>query len=178
MGQQQSTDGLNDAQSPFDSIPAEHRAGWKVLSVASQSPSGGKGLVPYFSVLTHINGERLGESESALVPLIREGADLRCTFLNLSTLQTREVNVTPARGPHHEGLLGLMIRWDRFSNAHLETIHCLEVHHGSEHAGLRAHSSAAVEWIQSRTEVASTSNKIGEQLKLVSNIDTRRSFDR
>jgi len=143
MGAQQSTDGEGaDSQSPFDSLPSAQQHGWKVMHITQQSPAGGKGLCPYFSVLTHINGVRLTDSEAELKALIREGVEIRCTFLNLSTLQSRDISIIPARGHGYEGVLGLMIRHDRFTNAHLEVIHCLEVHHGSpaEQAGLRPHA--------------------------------------
>lgn len=143
MGNTASDGNGSAAQSPFDSLPPSDRHGWKVLSVASHSPVSGLGFVPYFSVLTQIDGVRLGAEESALVPLIQEGVAVAITVLNLSTLTERVVSVTPRRGwgAPGDGMLGLMIRHDWFDNAHLEAIHVLEVHHGSpaEKAGLRAH---------------------------------------
>ena len=134
--------GGGSQQGPFDSIPSRERHGWKILSVSANSPSSGLGLCPYFSVITHVGGERLGTEEAGLVPLIREGVATALTVLNLATLSSRVVTVTPRRGWGGEGLLGLLIVHSWFDNAALEAIHVLEVHHGSpaEQAGLRAHS--------------------------------------
>jgi hypothetical protein len=142
MGANQSADGAPAAQSPFDSIPAEERHGWKVLQVMANSPSSGLGICPYFSVLTHVDGTRIGRDEAELVPLIKENQETTLTFLNLSNLQTFYRKMTPRRNWGGQGMLGLMIRHSWFGDSHLEAIHVLEIHHASpaEQAGLRAHS--------------------------------------
>jgi hypothetical protein len=155
MGQQQSGEGGGgvEAQSPFDVLHSSERRGWKVLAVAANSPASNLGIVPYFSVLTAIDGQRIqSDQEAALVPLIHEGHTQQFTFLQLSTLRTTTVPITPRRGWGGEGLLGLMIRFDHFQNAHLEALHVLDVHHGSpaEKAGLRAHS----DWILGTSRLA------------------------
>src|SRR4051812_13398315 len=71
------SDGSRPAQSPFDALAPEERRGWKVLAVSPGSPCAGLGLVPYFSVLTHLDGTLLGSEEGALVPLVQEGRALR-----------------------------------------------------------------------------------------------------
>lgn len=116
--------------------------GWRVLKVMPSSPCSGLGLVPYFDVLTHVNKTRLTRDESALVPMVQDGVPLEITVLSFVSKKSRSVTVTPNRSWGGDGLLGIMIRYDKFENAEDDVVHILDVFPGSpaDTAGLQAYS--------------------------------------
>lgn len=71
--------------------------GWRILKIMPNSPCGSPsfGLVPYFDVVTHVNGVQLGQSRSIIVDMIKDSEPTRLAIFNISTKHTREITVIP-----------------------------------------------------------------------------------
>jgi len=112
------------------------------LKVVTNSPCDQLGLVPYFDVVTHVNGTRLNSNQASLLSLITEGSPTKLTVLNYPQSTSREVTVVPSRGWGGNGLLGLVLRFDCYENADEDVIHVLEVYANSpaQKAGLQPSS--------------------------------------
>ena len=59
------------------------RYGWRVLKVMPNSPCAGKGLVPYFHLMTHVNGVELSHEEDTLINAIVEGKKTTIRFFDI-----------------------------------------------------------------------------------------------
>jgi len=117
----------------------DDKSGWRVLKVVPNSPCDQLGLIPYFDVVTHVNGTRLNNNQAFLLSMITEGTPTKLTVLNYPQSKSREVTVVPSRGWGGHGLLGLVLRYDCYENADEDVIHVLEVHSNSpaQKAGLQ-----------------------------------------
>jgi len=109
----------------------EEKSGWRVLKVMPTSPCDQLGLVPYFDVLTHVNGNRLNSHQASLLGMITEGTPTKLTVLNYPQKKSREVTVVPSRNWNGSGLLGLILRFDCYENADEDVMHVLEVYANS-----------------------------------------------
>ena len=103
-------------------------SGWLILHIQPSSPCDSQGLVPYFDLITHVNGHPLTSHESSLLAHIRPHTSISLTVFSLSLLSPRTLSITPR--PHSgEGLLGLLIRHDSLSSSTpVECLHVLRVH--------------------------------------------------
>jgi len=117
----------------------DDKSGWRILKVVANSPCDQLGLVPYFDVVTHVNGMRLNSNQASLLTMITEGTPTKLTILNYPQSKSREVTVVPSRGWGGNGLLGLVLRFDCYENADADVIHVLEVYDSSpaQKAGLQ-----------------------------------------
>ena len=107
--------------------------GWRILKVMPNSPCGSPsfGLVPYFDVVTHVNGVTLSQSRTIIVEMIKDSEPTKLTIYNISTKHSREITVIPDKDWGGSGLLGLIIRFDCYEDAEDDVMHVLEVHPGS-----------------------------------------------
>jgi hypothetical protein len=143
MGASLSNDLDDDTVSPPKKTLTRRGRGWRVLRVYRDGPCGRRGLVvPYFDVVTHVNGIPLTQDESLLVATIGAcaGLETRLTIYHFPTSTPRTITITPNVDWPGQGLLGMVIRCDAFASADVDAIHVLKVQPGSpaEQAGLIA----------------------------------------
>ena len=146
-----SSSASSSSASPLD-LDSLDVSGWLILHVQSHSPCDGLGLIPYFDLITHCNGQPLTSHESSLVAHIRPHTPVTLTIFSLSLLTSRTLSLTPR--PHSgDGLLGLLIRHDALTGSTpVECLHVVGVKAGSpaEAAGLRA----GEDWLMGGDRVA------------------------
>lgn len=119
----------------------EHKVGYRVLGVQSQSPASYCGLVAFFDFIVAANSVPLRTLDTTFIGIIKasEEKPLTLTVYNYKNNSLREVVLVPSRKWPGEGMLGATIRFDSFEDAEEQVVHVLEVESNSpaEIAGLQ-----------------------------------------
>lgn len=116
--------------------------GYRVLGVQPHSPASDCGLVSFFDFIIAANGVPLRTLDTTFIDLIKASEDiiLPLTVYNWKSNTTREVSLIPSRNWPGEGMLGITIRFDSYSNAEDNVCHVTDVESNSpaDLAGLSA----------------------------------------
>ena len=119
----------------------DDQVGYRVLGVQPDSPAAKVGLVSFFDFIVSANGVPFTAMDDTFVTVIKESEDkpLPLTVYNCKCHKTREVTLIPSRSWPGEGMLGVKIRFDSYTNAEENLCRVLSVAPNSpaELAGLK-----------------------------------------